>query len=224
MKVTEFRKLIREEVRKVLTEVDIPGALVNWSDVMDLTVAYGWNKKPKNDHIINHAPSFTGRMPEVAKKITFKVGKAAVMDFASTDADPINLKKLENFLDSLKSRGALFILFSENPGSDLALGVNAESSIELGSGKIVKNVSVGASGIKFGNKSISFNTINNYLSTKPGKEGLVAKLVRDSELLQRVMIEAELGISDEEGVGDALKTEDPKLASQLKALVKFNYL
>jgi hypothetical protein len=99
-----------------------------------------------------------------------------------------------------------------------------ENSMELGSGKIVKNVSVDASGIKFGNKSISFDTINYYLSTKPGKENQVAKLVMGSELLQRVMIEAELGISDEEGVGDVITMEDPKLASQLKALVKFSYL
>jgi len=98
-----------------------------------------------------------------------------------------------------------------------------ENSIELGSGKIVKNVSVDASGIKFGNKSISFDTINNYLSIKPGKEDQLAKLVMGSELLQRVMIEAELGISDEEGVGDVIKMENPKLASQLKALTKSIY-
>jgi len=128
----ELQSLIREEIKKVmleakgsLKEADIPGAPAKSSEVMELTVAFGWNKNPKNFHIINHAPSFTGRMPKVAKKVTFKVGKAAVMDFASTHADPINIKKLENFLDSLKSRGALFILFSENPGSDLALGVNA---------------------------------------------------------------------------------------------------
>ena len=99
-----------------------------------------------------------------------------------------------------------------------------ENTIELGNGKVIKNVSVDANGIRFGNKSISFDTINYYFTTKPGKETQLAKLVMGSELLQRVIIEAELGISDEEGVGEAITTEDPKLASQLKTLVKFGYL
>ena len=96
-----------------------------------------------------------------------------------------------------------------------------ENTITLGSGRVIKNVVVDNSGIKFGNKSLSFDDINDYFSTKPGKEGQLAKLFMDSELLQRLALEAELGISDEEGVADALSIEDPKLASQVKMLTDF---
>lgn len=99
-----------------------------------------------------------------------------------------------------------------------------ENSLKLGNGKVVKNVVVDANGIKFGNKSVSFDDINYFLSTKPGKEQQLAKLVMDSELLQQLMIEVELNISDEEGVGDVISMDDPKLASQLKALTNFEYI
>ena len=97
-----------------------------------------------------------------------------------------------------------------------------ENTITLGSGKVIKNVVVDNSGIKFGNKSLSFDDINDYFSTKPGKEGQLAKLFMDSELLQRLAIEAELDISDEEGVADVLNSKDPKLASQVKMLTDFS--
>ena len=96
-----------------------------------------------------------------------------------------------------------------------------ENTITLGSGKVIKNVIVDYNGIKLGNKSLSFDDINDYFSTKPGKEGQLAKLFMDSELLQQLAIEAELGISDEEGVADVLNSEDPKLASQVKMLTDF---
>ena len=96
-----------------------------------------------------------------------------------------------------------------------------ENTITLGSGRVIKNVVVDNSGIKFGNKSLSFEDINDYFSTKPGKEGQMAKLFMDSELLQRLAVEAELGISDEEGVADVHNGEDPKLAGQIKMLTNF---
>jgi hypothetical protein len=97
------------------------------------------------------------------------------------------------------------------------------NTLELGNGRVVKNVSVDANGIKFNNKTIPMDSVHDYFSTKKGKEQQLAKLVMDSELLQRVIIEAELGISDEEGVADALTMEDAKLVNQIKTLTDFGW-
>ena len=142
MKTSEFRKLIREEIRKVLREDSVSGHSASKEEVMKLTAAYGWDKNPKYWHIIDHAPQFTKRIPKSATKVSsFEEGYKAVIDFAESEpnsADPVNLEKLKRSLNKVKElidkaetekgiKGPyLYILFSEKPGEDLALGVGLD--------------------------------------------------------------------------------------------------
>lgn len=105
--------------------------------------------------------------------------------------------------------------------------VNITKSLTLGSGDVVE-VIVDNSGIQFKKtkkntsfETVSFDTIHYYFSTKRGSEDELVNLIASSKLLQQLLIEVDLGISDEEGVAEMI-ADDPAIAGKMKTLTNFN--
>jgi len=80
---------------------------------------------------------------------------------------------------------------------------NVTKSLTLGNGDVV-----------------SFDTIHYYFSTKRGSEDELVSLITNNELLQQLLVEVDLGISDEEGVAEMI-ANDPELAGKMKTLTNF---
>lgn len=114
MKVTEFRKLIREEIRKVMKE----GVSKAELKTMKATVGYVVLEGPTYD-IPEFWPSYVVQDIEY---VSFEEGAKQVLEFAKDhDASPEDLKKMGAKLQKLKTMGTKFVSYSFE--SDVSIGV-----------------------------------------------------------------------------------------------------
>ena len=113
MKASEFRKLIREEVRRALKE----GVTKAQLKTMKATAGY-----VQGEGVTTEIPSF---WPEYIIQdidvVPFEQGVKEVLEFAKDFAGPQEIKQLSAKLNQLKTKGSTFILYAFE--SDLSLGV-----------------------------------------------------------------------------------------------------
>jgi hypothetical protein len=114
MKVSQFRKLIREEVRRALKE----GVSKAELKTMKATVGYVMNEGPVYD-VPKSWPSYIVSDIEV---VPFDKGAKEVLDYANNyGANPTQVKEIAAKLKELKTKGTKFVLYAFE--SDLNLGV-----------------------------------------------------------------------------------------------------
>ena len=113
MKLTEFKKLIREEVRKVLKE----GVTKAQLKAMKATAGY-----VREEGVTVEIPSFwPSYIVQDVEVVPFEQGVREVLEFAKDFASPEEMKKLSTKLNGLKTKGSTFVLYAFE--SDLSLGV-----------------------------------------------------------------------------------------------------
>ena len=113
MKVTEFRKLIREEVRRALKE----GVTKAQLKTMKATAGY-----VQGEGVTVEIPSFWPQyIIQDIDVVPFEQGVREVLEFARDFASPQEMKKLSTKLNELKTKGSTFVLYAFE--ADLSLGV-----------------------------------------------------------------------------------------------------
>jgi hypothetical protein len=91
-----------------------------------------------------------------------------------------------------------------------------ENTIQLGNGKVIKNVSVDSNGITLDTKKIPINALSQAFSIKPNNNKAFLELLKASKTLLTLVIEKDLGIIDDEGFNDVLSKNKPLQAKYLK--------
>ena len=115
MKISEFRKLIREEVRKVIKEG------VSKAELKTMKATAGWDATYKQlaFDVPGSWPSYIVSDIEV---VPFEKGAKEVLDYANDyGATPAQVKEIAAKLKVLKTKGTKFVLYAFE--SDLNLGV-----------------------------------------------------------------------------------------------------
>ena len=113
MKATEFRKLIREEVRRALKE----GVTKAQLKTMKATAGY-----VQGEGVTVEIPSFWPQyIIQDIDVVPFEQGVREVLEFARDFASPQEMKKLSTKLNELKTKGSTFVLYAFE--ADLSLGV-----------------------------------------------------------------------------------------------------
>jgi hypothetical protein len=85
----------------------------------------------------------------------------------------------------------------------------SENSITLSNGKVIKNTSVDNNGINLDSRKITIDDLSQGFSIKPNSKKAFLELLKASKTLLRLVIEKDLGITDDEGFNDTINRNKP---------------
>jgi len=85
----------------------------------------------------------------------------------------------------------------------------SENSITLSNGKVIKNTSIDNSGITLDSRKITIDDLLQGFSIKPNSKKAFLELLKASKTLLRLVIEKDLGITDDEGFNDTINRNKP---------------